>query len=116
MEYAVIENKGVQFKIVPGQTIELEGESQDKNPLNESKVLLYVNDKDVIVGKPYLENVNVLGKVIASTYGKKVRVSRFTAKSRHRRVIGFRPKILQVQIEKIVINPSSRAASSKKKA
>jgi large subunit ribosomal protein L21 len=52
---------------------------------------------DVEVGMPLLET-KVKAKVIEHVLGDKIRIAKFKAKSRYRKVTGFRPKYTKVQI------------------
>lgn len=104
MEYVVFETGGKQYKAKEGDIIEVEqiNNTNASNSLYDfDKVLLYVNDSDVKIGKPYISNFSVRAKILENIRGKKIRVARFTAKSRHRRVVGFRPSLTRLQIEKI---------------
>lgn len=55
---------------------------------------------DVEVGMPLLET-KVKAKVIEHVLGDKIRIAKFKAKSRYRKVTGFRPKYTKVQIVSI---------------
>lgn len=109
MKFAVIKTQGQQFKVKEGDEIEV-----DKLDLGEGKeiifdqVLLLVEGEKVKIGRPTLSGVVVQGKVLAQTKGKKIRVATFKAKSRYRRVKGFRPQITKVRIEKIVTGPKAK--------
>lgn len=120
MDYAVIETGGKQYKVRPGDTIEVDRITQDGDVITFANCLLTVTDGEVSIGRPYLDRVSVIGKILANEKGKKIRVARFTAKSRHRRVIGFRPLISRVQIEKIststVSGENIKKVSAKKAA
>jgi large subunit ribosomal protein L21 len=115
MEYAVIDSGGKQYKVKQGEVISIEGNHNDSS-IAFDKVLLYVSDGNVSIGNPYLANVSVSAKVIGSGPSGKIRVSRFTAKSRHRRTVGFRPKMTQVQIDKIVAKEAKSASGAKEGA
>ena len=52
---------------------------------------------DIEVGFPLLET-KVKAKVLEHVLGDKVRIAKFKAKSRYRKVVGFRPKYTKVQI------------------
>ena len=68
----------------------------------EPEVLLVVNDKKVLVGDPLVKGASVKLKIIdKEVKGDKVTVSKFKAKSRYRRKMGFRPKYTKVKVEKI---------------
>ena len=101
MKYAVIGTGGKQYLVSEGDIVDI-----DKIGLKENEkvtfenVLLLVNEEKIEIGKPSL-SVKITGKVIKEFKGDKIRVSKFKAKSRHRRTIGFRASLTKVQIEKI---------------
>lgn len=45
--------------------------------------------------------MKVSAKVLADFKGEKIRVAKFKAKARYRRVIGFRPSLTRIQINSI---------------
>ena len=49
------------------------------------------------LGTPFLKT-KVKGQILADLKGDKIRVARFKAKSRYRKVIGFRPHLSKVKI------------------
>lgn len=101
MEYVVIESGGKQYRVKAGDIIDVDRIESSNGSTSFEKILLHVNDVDVKIGNPYVAGAIVEGKILEQIRGKKIRVARFTAKSRHRRVIGFRPSLTRVQIEKI---------------
>ena len=103
MEYVVFETGGKQYKVEKGQVLEVENLSEVKNGfISFDKVLLFVSNADVKIGKPYLVNFAVHARILESLKGKKIRVARFKAKSKYRRVRGHRQSLSRIQIEKIV--------------
>jgi ribosomal protein L21 len=59
----------------------------------------------------------ISGKILDLGTSDKLRVGRFTAKSRHRRVVGSRSKFARVQIDKITSgaqNPSTQTLTKGK--
>lgn len=117
MQYAVIESGGKQYKITKGQTLDVDSLNLDAGKtVNFDKVLLVVSDGNVDVGEPYLSNVSVTGKVVDSIKGDKVRAARFQAKSRQRRVTGFRPRFTRVEISDIKVGSSKQKEAKKTKS
>ena len=99
MLYAVIMTGGKQYKVFPKQTIETEKlEAKEGEKIIFDKVLLFVDDDKVKIGAPYLKGINVKGKIKSQKKGKKIRIARFRAKSRYRRVVGHRQKLTEVEI------------------
>lgn len=102
MEYAVIKTGGKQYKVSKGLVIEV-----DKLPNGKDKeiifsdVLLWVANGESKIGKPRVEGVKVKARVLDQIKGKKIRVAKFKAKVRYRRLIGFRPRLTRLQIASI---------------
>lgn len=55
---------------------------------------------DIEIGTPLLAT-KIKAKVIEHVLGDKIRIAKFKAKSRYRKVTGFRPKYTKVQIVSI---------------
>ncbi|HVZ66912.1 MAG TPA: 50S ribosomal protein L21 [Patescibacteria group bacterium] len=113
MEYVVIETGGKQYRVNVGDVIEVDNLGVENGAISFDKVLLHVSGGDVEIGKPYLSGVSVSGTVVAGVKGKKIRVARFTAKSRHRKVTGFRASLSQVKIDGIVKSSGKAPVQSK---
>ena len=101
MEFAIIETGGKQYKVEPGQELEIE----KVEPLKGKKIVfdkvLLVKDGDMVTfGKPYINGVAVEAEVLEQKKGKKIRVARFKAKSRYRKVKGYRQRLSLVKIGK----------------
>ncbi|HVZ59096.1 MAG TPA: 50S ribosomal protein L21, partial [Patescibacteria group bacterium] len=91
MNYAVIKTGGKQYKVSEGQTIEVE---RLTTPVNEavtfSEVLMTSIDGQTRFGEPYLSGLTVTGTVVSHPKGEKIRVAKYKAKVRYRRVTGHR--------------------------
>jgi len=102
VEYAVIETGGKQFKVHPGDVLNIEKlEKQIGEKVTFDKVLLYTKDSESKVGRPYVENITVHAEVVEQLRGKKVIVFRYKAKKRIRRKQGHRQYYTRVKIENI---------------
>lgn len=105
MKYAIIEAGGKQYKAVEGDILEVDKIDIEAGKTHKfKKVLLYTSDGVCQIGKPVLSDVSVSGKVIGQFKGDKIRVAKFKAKSRYRRVHGHRQLLTRVQIENISAN------------
>src|SRR4029077_8898632 len=99
MKYAVITSGGKQYKVTQGQVLELDRiKAEPGTNYTLDKVLLTVDGDSVQVGAPYLENVAVIAKVLDQIKGEKIRVAKFKAKARYRKVQGFRAQLTKVEI------------------
>ena len=102
MEYAVIRVGGKQYKVSTGNVIEVDRQNikvNDQVVLDD--VLLFASNGNTKIGNPRVSGVKVLAKVLEQKKGKKIRVAKFKAKVRYRRVMGFRPQLTRLQIESI---------------
>lgn len=109
MEYAVIETGGKQYKVTPGMVLEVEKlEGENDSSISFSKVLMHVVDGKVLLGEPYLADILVTGKLVTTFKDKKVIVSKFRAKSKHRRATGHRQQLTRVQIDEIRDNKKEK--------
>ncbi len=99
MNFAVAQISGKQYLLNENQTLLVdklnysEGES-----FVIDQVLLVNADDEVKIGTPFVENAKIQVKVIAQEKGPKIRVAKFKAKSRYRRVMGFRSRLTKIQI------------------
>lgn len=102
MEYAVVRTGGKQYKVSKGEIIEVERLNvAPGEKLSFEDVLLHVGDKVAKLGKPKLKGIVVKATVLDHLKGKKLRISKFKAKSKYRRVTGHRQKLSRVKIEEI---------------
>ncbi|MBP6913786.1 MAG: 50S ribosomal protein L21 [Candidatus Levybacteria bacterium] len=98
MEYAIIESGGKQYKVMPGMKLDLDNLGLTEGEFEFKNVLFSVSGEDVSIGMPYIAGMTVKAKVLGAAKGDKVRVSKFKAKSRYRKTIGFRASLTTVEI------------------
>lgn len=104
MEYAVIKTGGKQYKVSKDSVIEVErlrfnaGEN-----FSFEDVLLYAADGILKLGKPKVLGVTVKATVLEHFKGDKLRISKFKAKSKYRRVTGHRQYLTKIKILDILM-------------
>ena len=102
MKYAIIRTGGKEYKVSEGEEILIEKLSGKKgDSVVFDQVLLLVDDKKIDIGQPLVEKARVKAKVLEQAKGEKIRVVKFRAKSRYRRVKGHRQKLTKIRIEKV---------------
>lgn len=112
MKYAVVKTGGKQYKITEGDVLEVERLApSDKKEITFDDVLLYTADGVVTVGKPSVAGVIIKATVLGETKGKKIRVAKYKAKVRYRRVTGHRQLLTKVKIEKIEAKDNTQKTS-----
>ncbi len=89
--YAVIELGGKQFLVKQGDKITAEKiETKIGDTLKVNEVLLTHDGKETKIGQPYVEKASVDLVMESIGKGDKIRVAKFKAKSRYRKVMGHR--------------------------
>jgi len=89
--YAVIETGGKQYRVSPGQTVEVELlPAEPGATVTLERVLLVSAEGDTTVGQPVVPGGAVVATVIGEGRGKKVIVFKYKSKKRYRRTTGHR--------------------------
>ncbi len=100
--YAVIRTGGKQYRVAPGDILEvekLEGNVGDTVTLDD--VLLVANDGDVKIGQPTVDGASVVAKITGQHRGEKILVFRYRPKKRIRVRRGHRQYLTRLEIESI---------------
>ena len=101
---AVIATGGKQYRVSPGQVIQVERLGKDKGTAVEfTKVLLVNNEGQVTVEPKALASAKVTGQVVAERKGDKVLVVKFRRRKNYRRHRGHRQTMTSVRITKIEV-------------
>ncbi|MBF8250058.1 MAG: rplU [Candidatus Levybacteria bacterium] len=99
MEYVIIKTGGKQYKVFKDLVIEVERlvyKPGEKFSLEE--ILLHVTDGKVKLGKPKVKGVAVKAEVLEHFKGEKLRIAKFKAKAKYRRVTGHRQYLTKIKI------------------
>lgn len=106
--FAVVETGGKQYKVSPGQTVEVEKlPAEPGDTVELGRVLLISTDDATMVGAPLVDDAKVVARVAPMRRGPKIIVFRYKSKSRYRRKTGHRQDHSVLTIEDIWANGSS---------
>ena len=101
--YAVIATGGKQYRVAPGDIIQVElipGEIGESVELDQ--VLMVAPDEgDLVVGRPTVEGARVVGSIIGARRGRKLIIQKFKRRKRYRSRTGHRQNYRQVRIDSI---------------
>ena len=104
MEYAIVKTGGKQYKVSKDSIIEVERlSSKPGEKFSFEEIILHVVDGKVKLGKPIVKGVVVKPEVLEHFKGEKLRISKFKAKSKYRRVTGHRQYLTKVKILDILM-------------
>ena len=101
--YAVIDDKGKQYKVQEGQRFKIDRIEEDSGELVFDKVLLISGDSvESIIGKPYINNAKVKCEIVGEVKGKKILVLKYKKKKNYKRRKGHRQKYTELLVKEIV--------------
>ncbi|MCJ7497843.1 MAG: 50S ribosomal protein L21 [candidate division Zixibacteria bacterium] len=109
--YAIMESGGLQFKIEEGAKIKIPKlEAKPGDEVVFDKVLLISQEeKEPLIGMPYLENAKITAEVLSTGKGKKVLIYKFKKRVKYRRKRGHRQEYTEIKINKINLSKKSKS-------
>jgi large subunit ribosomal protein L21 len=124
--YAVIETGGKQYRVAPGDVIDVERGPAvgDDGAVRFERVLMVGGGDDVSVGTPLVAGALVRASLVDEVRGPKIKVFKKKRRKGYRRTAGHRQDLLRVRIEgiageggveKATAEPKKKAAAKKAK-
>ncbi len=99
MEYAIFKTGGKQYRVSPGDVIDVDKLAVEPGAEIElDEVLAFSKDGEVSIGRPLLNGVKVIAHVQEQYRDKKIRVFKYKSKTRYRRMRGHRQPYTRLQI------------------
>ncbi|NLA11067.1 MAG: 50S ribosomal protein L21 [Firmicutes bacterium] len=100
--YAIIETGGKQYRVEEGRPVRVEKLALEKGEeVVFDRVLLFSDGTETKVGRPYLDDCRVKGKVTVQGRGRKIVVFKYKPKKNYRRKMGHRQLFTEVMIREI---------------
>jgi large subunit ribosomal protein L21 len=101
--YAVVESGGKQYRLSPGDAVNLEKiEAEVGATVVLGKVLMVVDDEGAAtIGNPVVEGVDVTAEILAHGRGRKIIVFKYKPKVNYRRKQGHRQPYTRVRVTAI---------------
>ncbi len=113
--YAIIETGGKQYRVSPGQSIDVERlDVAEGDTVDLDRVLLIADGDRVTVGAPTVEGAKVVATSQGEGKGKKIIVFKYKPKVRYRKKTGHRQLYTRLVIDKIVEPETAQAEPTKK--
>ena len=108
MDYAVFKTGGKQYRVKPGDTIDVEKLPDPVDSVAEfSEVLAVCDGGETRVGTPFVEGARVLAQVMYHYQDKKIIVFKYKAKTRYRRMRGHRQQYTRLSVQDIRLDRQS---------
>jgi large subunit ribosomal protein L21 len=100
--YAVIETGGKQYKVSPGETIDVERlDVAEGGAIELDRVLLIADGDNITLGKPTIDGARVLATSKGDGKNDKVIIFKYKSKVRYRVKNGHRQQYTRLSIDKI---------------
>jgi len=113
--YAIIETGGKQYRVSPGQSIDVERlDVAEGDTVDLDRVLLIADGDRVTVGAPTVEGAKVVATSQGEGKAKKIIVFKYKPKVRYRKKTGHRQLYTRLVIDRIVEPGAAQAEPTKK--
>lgn len=100
--YAIIETGGKQYRVTPGEQVDVELLDVTTSVVELDRVLLIGDGDNIVVGNPTIEGAKVIASWREDGKGKKTLVFKYKPKSRYRKKTGHRQPYSRLTIDQIV--------------
>lgn len=103
--YAVIKDRGRQYKVAPGESIliDLMDSLKETDKIEFNEVIAIGGEGQGKIGTPLVKGAKVVGEVEGQKQGDKISVFKFKRRKGYRRKMGHRQCFTQVKIKEIVV-------------
>jgi len=102
--YAVVETGGKQYRVAPGETLEVDRlENEAGKPVVLDRVLFVADDGKFSVGAPTVANATVSADVVEHFRGEKKIAFKMKRRKGYHRTVGHRQELTRIKISEIKI-------------
>jgi large subunit ribosomal protein L21 len=102
--YAVIETGGKQYRVAPGETVEVDRlVAEAGQPFTMDRVLLVANDGRVTVGSPTVPQASVAVDVLEHFRDKKKVAFKMKRRKGYHRTVGHRQEMTRIKVGEIKV-------------
>jgi len=100
--YAILETGSKQYKVAPGDVLEIERLGVEAGqPVTFERVLLVNNDGKVSVGTPVVGGATVVAEVVAHKRGQKKVTFKMRRREGYHKTIGHRQELTVIKVKEI---------------
>jgi large subunit ribosomal protein L21 len=102
--YAIIETGSKQYRVQPGDTIDIEllELAEGQETVEFDRVLMIGDGENVKIGTPVVTGAKVVAKSLGELRGPKIEIVKYKRRKGYRLHTGHRQNLIRVQIDQIV--------------
>lgn len=113
--YAVIETGGKQYRVQPGDILQVEKLDGDLGTSLKFDQVLFFSKADsenaqIVLGKPYISGANVQAEIVGQGRGEKILIVKMKRRKQYRRTQGHRQEYTQVLVTSVDSGSGSKLA------
>ena len=102
--YAVIETGGKQYRVAPGETVEVDRlQAEAGQPFTMDRVLLVANEGRVTVGSPTVPQASIAVDVLEHFRGEKKVAFKMKRRKGYHRTVGHRQEMTRIKVGEIKV-------------
>jgi len=102
--YAIIATGGKQYKVAPGEVLQIEKLTAEVGSSVEfDQVLMIAEGDNIQIGTPYLKGTKVIGEVSEQGRGDKINIIKFRRRKHYMRRQGHRQYFTAVKVKEIKV-------------
>lgn len=100
--YAVIVTGGKQYRVIQGETLQVEKlDLEEGASIDFENVLMVGEGESVRVGAPYVDGCKVSATVVTQMRGDKIEIMKFRRRKHHQKRTGHRQYLTKIEITAI---------------
>lgn len=104
--YAIIEDSGTQYKVSPGDVVDVDlrelAEGQDTVEFERVLMISGADDEPTRIGTPMLEGAKVVARINGEIKDNKIYIHKLRRRKGYKRKTGHRQRYIRVTIDQIV--------------
>ncbi len=100
--YAVLETGGKQYRVAPGDLLEVDRlEAEAGKPITFDRVLFVAKEGQFSVGSPVVANATIVADIVEHIRGEKKIAFKMKRRKGYHRTVGHRQELTRIKISEI---------------
>jgi len=102
--YAVVETGGKQYRVAPGDTLEVDRlDAEAGKPFTFERVLFIADEGKFSVGAPIVDKASIVANIVEHIRGEKKVAFKMKRRKGYHRTVGHRQELTRIKISEIKV-------------